>query len=189
MEALSSRFIKGSGEFLAQTYSEKALFYLETNAEFALKKREEELAKLKSEVQILIDNCQSVASTCLSDPGIWWHLEQHPGLCYDQNSDILERPVRFAIGRLAPILLQYEIIDMGYAARFRFEYDPKGCLLPYYTGPLQLPGTLKDTIRQYAKLHAKALKMTEKLGRLATEAKKTQVDISWSGIQPSKVSR
>lgn len=115
MEALRQQFMKASAVFIAQWYIVTAKHYICKDSQNTLRLGRDELSSMKIKLKALTDDAERIANEFLSDHSSWWHLGSScedgyasPYVQYGNKCpDIIDKPIRKALGILAVILEEY----------------------------------------------------------------------------------
>lgn len=198
MDDMRLQFIRNTTAFIAEWYEENAKIYVTTNSNITLNLGKERLGEMKLKVNELAKNASKIASEVLANPKIWWHLEPHNGQeflsPYSQYGysfpDILDKPIRRALGRLGSILEEY-----GYGVKTKpthagipqsvwIEYTtdstyPKPTAQPYYPLRLEWSQDMQDTVKQYNELYKQGIGLFREIENLQHQKKVKQSTDLW----------
>lgn len=199
MEELRQQFTKETIKFAAKWYQETATFYVTKYSEITLNLNKEKIAAMKAKVNELTKNAEKNVKNTLSDPTVWWHQtprKHDSSALYEQLGneqvgnkfpDIVDKPVRNALGELGTVLEQfgYKITTKGALSgaypEFWFEY-PQGTTAaprPYFPHLLEWSEEMKNTIQKYNNLFKKAVELYNEVEKLKEEKKKRQAKKLW----------
>src|SRR5689334_18971347 len=115
LEQIAQEFITATAEFFRSWYWEEAQDQVKRKPDLTKKLGVEQLSKMKAEVKALQDDAPNIASEFLNEDSPWWHRTRKEHMYYGFNGnrppDMLDTPLRLALGKLAPILEKYGYIS------------------------------------------------------------------------------
>lgn len=194
MEELRLQFINETTVFAAKWYEKTAKDYVTKNHKITLSIGDEKLSKMKAKVRELSKNADKIVAAALSDSNIWWHqkprlhdyISQYEQLV-DKFPEILDKPVRRALGELGIILEQFGYdVSTGINSKTHFgEYwyecaaGPGSSLHPYFPHILLWSEEMQNTIRTYNKLFREAIIIFSEMKKLQDKKKNLQAGDLW----------
>ncbi len=199
MEELRQQFTNDTARFAAKWYQETAAFYVTKYSIITLSLNKEKIVAMKAKVNELARNADKIVKNALSDPNIWWHQapRKHDSFSlYEQLGneqvgnrfpDVVDKPVRHALGELGPILEQfgYNVTTKGAFGgsypEFWFEYPegPGSAARPYFPHLLNWSEEMKNTLQKYDGLFKKAVELFNDVEKLKEEKKKREARKLW----------
>jgi hypothetical protein len=199
MAAIADRFVHRAAEFLRGWYVAESANQVKNASEITFTIAKEDLAKLKREVESLADNALDVVRTEFNKASVWWHIDELAGESKDtsglsnpyatyaahQLPNILEKPLRYAMGRLAPLLEARGYLrapDRSSQLLWRQHGTyPSG--VPYYPYPLVAPPEpLYVIVKSYTEALQRAKAIISQLDALKREKAQSQAKDLWDSI-------
>jgi hypothetical protein len=198
MDNLRLRFADDTMRFAAEWFEEKALEYVTKKPEITMKLDKEQLTQMKRQVSVLSRNAGVIVRKALSDPAAWWHMNPHvnePVAAYEQLGndkvgnkfpEVLDKPVRRALGELGNILEQYGYgVTTGVQAsaylEFWFERDCQtGAIRPFFPHLFEWSQEMQDTIMEYYGVYKRAIVLFEEITLLKEEKKRQEAAALWN---------
>jgi hypothetical protein len=199
MEAVRQQFIKSSIVFIAQWYNATAKYYVCTDSQNTLKLGKDKLSFMKIKLKDLTDNAEKIANDFLSDHSLWWHLAPkiEDGYsaryvqCGNKCPDIIDNPIRKALGKLGVILEEY-----GYGVTTKgggsdnnssvwnnknispYPINP----VPYYPNSFDWSKDMKDIMRRYNEIYKQAYDAFSAIKRLQQSKLDKQATDLWDSV-------
>jgi hypothetical protein len=196
MEDFKGEFIKETIGFASEWYKKTAKEYVAKYTEVILSMKEEKIARMKAQVNELIENSEKTVRTELEKPALWWH--QRPRLhdsisqylqVDDKYPEILDRAVRHVLGRLGLILeeFKFNVSASGNPGSYReFWFDKprsdESISVPYYPHLLKWSEKMQNTIREYNAQYTAAIALFDEIQNLREEKKRQQAMNRWDSI-------
>ena len=193
MEQLRCKFVEKTIRFASEWYKRTAKEYVTKCASVTLGMKEEKIARMKSQVNELVQNAEKTVKSEFENPALWWHL--NPSLhdwvdkylqVADKYPEILDRAVRHVLGRLGFILEEYNfnVYASAKAGSYReFWFDkPLGdgtVSVPSYPHLLKWSDEMQVTIQDYSVKYVKALGLFSELQGLKEEKKRNEALALW----------
>ena len=198
LEELRLQFVKDTIIFVAGWYETTSKQYATTNSQITLNLGKERLTEMKKKVNELVKDSGRIVSEILSEPSIWWDLTPHDSgeilSPYEQYGnrfpDILDKPVRRALGRLGAVLEEF-----GYGVKTRLAYPgtPEPAWAEYPTGPayskpvaspyyphfVVWSEAMQNTIKQYNELYKQGIRLFHEIASLQDQKKAKQANDLW----------
>lgn len=198
MEEIKLQFIADVIRFAAKWYDEKASEYATKKAEVTLKLGTEKLALMKAQVSELSRNASKIVNENLADPEFWWHkapLVNASPSAYEQLGndqvgnkfpEVLDKPVRRALGELGNVLEQfgYGVTTGALRASYpEFWFENKNGT-GYYTRPFfphlyEWSSEMQYTISKYDGVYKKAIVLFNEIVMLKEEKKRQEAKALW----------
>jgi len=196
LEAIKQQFIKDSSAFIGNWYEETAKSHVISEAANTLKIGKEKLSEMKAKVRDLKANSEKIATETLSNPSLWWHLNpENKQLIlnsYEQYGtnkipQILDKPLRMALGRLGAILEEYGFnvtmkpshntsrISWLDISTYLYSQPP----VPYYPLGFDCNNEMLVTLKSYDKIFKKAFSAYHEIERIQEEKQKLQASDLW----------
>jgi predicted DNA binding CopG/RHH family protein len=197
MEQLRVQFVSDTAKFAAKWFSETAQLYVTKKPEVTLNMSKERLAEMKQKVLTLAGNADALITNALSGKGLWWHQEPRKEdsiYQYQQVStrfpEILDKPIRRALGELGVILEQYNYgVTVGvYAKESYMEYwyerqeDTESFAppRPYYPHLLVWSNEMQQTMAQYDAIYKQAFNVFLEIQKLKEDKKRRRASDLWN---------
>ncbi len=195
MEQLRQQFTHETVKFAAEWYKETAKQYVTKKSEITLRLSNEKLVQMKAKVSNLAQSAEKTVKNALSDPNIWWHQtpRAHEYTSqYEQLGDkfpqIIDIPIRRALGELAPILEQF-----GYGVTtnsafkgspypeywFESQDNPQSKAHLYFPHLLVWSEAMQEAMQRYDVLFKSAIKLFSQIENLKEEKKRRQASQLW----------
>jgi len=196
MEELKCKFIKETVIFAKEWYKKTTKDYISKYPEVTLSMKEEKMARMKNHVTELVRDTENFVRDELEKPTLWWHqrprlhdsIEQYQQVA-DKYPEILDRAVRYALGRLGLILEEYgfnvaTIGNRGSFVEFWFDhpFGADSASVPYYPHLLKWSEEMQDIIHEYNAQYLKAIVIFDKFQSLKDEKKRQQAMNRWDSI-------
>ena len=201
MERLRLQFVNDTTRFAAEWFEEKAREYATKKPEITINLGKEQLAQMKAQVSNLAKNANRIVLDALGHPEFWWHLTPHvnaPAAAYEKLGndkvgnkfpEVLDKPVRRALGELGNILEQFGYGVTTGALRgsypeFWFECleDSASKVRPYFPHLLEWSEEMQNTIMKYDGQYKKAIVLFEEITMLKEEKKRQEAAALWNSI-------
>ena len=198
MEQLRLQFVNDTTRFATEWFEEKAREYATKKPEITISLGNEQLAKMKAQVSNLAKNADRIVSDALRRPEFWWHLTPHvnaPVAAYEHLGndkvgnkfpEVLDKPVRRALGELGNILEQFGYGVTTGALRasypeFWFECteDSGSSVRPYFPHLFEWSEEMQYIIVKYDGLYKNAIVLFEEITMLKEEKKKQEAKALW----------
>jgi hypothetical protein len=196
MEDFKGEFIKETIGFASEWYKKTAKEYVAKYTEVILSMKEEKIARMKAQVNELIESAEKTVRAELEKPALWWH--QRPRLhdsisqylqVSDKYPEVLDRAVRHVLGRLGLILEEYRYAvttsgNTGSYLEFWFDkpHGDDSVVVPYYPHLLKWSGEMQDTIHKYNELYTEAMSLYMKIQKLKDRKKQQQAISRWDAV-------
>jgi hypothetical protein len=182
--------------FAADWYGKTAKKYITKFPETTLSLSEEKIATMKTKVNELVRETEKTVKTELGDPKLWWHQQPDFQTAIDQYiqvadkyPEIIDRPVRHALGSLGVILeeFNFHVTANGNAGSFQeFWFDhPVGneyATKPYYPHLLKWSNEMEETLGYYDSKFVEALALFKEVHELKEEKKRQKALTRWDSI-------
>ncbi|HSH77330.1 MAG TPA: hypothetical protein VLA19_02220 [Herpetosiphonaceae bacterium] len=191
MKEVQHEFVAAATEFLASWYWSETESTVKRDPELSRRLGVAKLSQLKAEVKGLQDNAAMIAAEFLDQDDLWWHRHRGEHMYYyyhgNRPPDILDKPLRLAAGRLAPILETYgylkPTISNQQTSVWREwdrsgNYHPAGAR-PYYPYGLGWPKPMAEMVKQYSELQQQGQTQESELKRLENEKDQNEVQDLW----------
>ena len=189
MEEIRQRFLKQSADFIAKWYEDTINGRVVSDSENTKKLGKEKLAEMKAMLKDLISKADVVAKEFLSDSGTWWHLSPNdqgvfsspyssPYGQYDNRcSDLLDKPIRYALGKVSTILEKFGYkIESNWHRQYSYNPKEQGA---YYTFALDWSKEMQLTIGNYTESYKEAYKKFVELKNLKRQKEQKEADDLW----------
>ena len=155
---------------------------------------------MKAQVSNLAKNADRIVRDALGHPEFWWHLTPHvnaPVAAYEHLGndnvgnkfpEVLDKPVRRALGELGNILEQfgYGVTTgsfRGSYGEFWFEsIEDSDSVRPYFPHLFEWSEEMQGTIMKYDVLYKEAIALFEEITMLKEEKKKQEAAALWNSI-------
>ena len=196
MEELKWKFIKETVIFAREWYKKTIKEYISKYPEVTLNMKEAKMVLMKNQVNELVRETETIVRDKLEKPILWWHqrprlhdsIEQYLQVA-DKYPEILDRAVRYALGRLGLILEEYAYnvaasSNKGSFLEFWFDH-PLGAdsaSVPYYPHLLKWSEEMQEIVHEYNAMYLKAIAVFEKVQILKDEKKRQQAMNRWDTI-------
>jgi len=195
MEQLRQQFTHETVKFAAEWYKETAKQYVTKKSEITLTISKEKLAQMKAKVNTLAQNAEKAVKTALADPNIWWHQtprKHEYNSQYEQLGDkfpqVIDKPVRRALGELGSILEQF-----GYGVTtnsafkgspypeywFESQDDLQSQARFYFPHLLVWSEAMQEAMQRYDVLFKHAIRLFSQIENLKEEKKRRQARQLW----------
>jgi len=196
MEELKCKFIKETVIFAREWYKKTIKEYISKYPEVTLNMKEAKMVLMKNQVNELVRETENIVRDKLEKPVLWWHqqprlhdsIEQYLQVA-DKYPEILDRAVRYALGRLGLILEEYGYnvaASSNKGSFFEFWFDhPLGAdsaSVPYYPHLLKWSEEMQEIVHEYNAMYLKAIAVFEKVQSLKDEKKRQQAMNRWDSI-------
>ncbi len=195
MELVRQQFIQASAFFMARWFPAQARFQIESNAERTLSLEDNQLKELKEKVSALSNDAPDIAQRFLSDSKLWWHIEESENHYYDYNGnrppDLIDKPVRLALGTLASVLEEYGYLKAQTSSRGDLdswrEWDKSGNYKlaggrPYYPQAVDWSPEMKGAMASYDQKMKDAMRIRKGIKELESEKKKAEASKRWDSL-------
>lgn len=195
MEEIKNRFINQTISFTSDWYKKTVNQYVTKYPEVTLNMKEEQIAKMKNQVNTLVNNTENIVRKELDNPALWWHLKPHLHdsinqylQVADKYPEIINQAVRHILGQLGTILEEHKFHvtasgNTGSYQEFWFE-QPIGSpqTVPCYPHLLEWSKEMQSTLKEYNALFTQAMEQYREIQRLKDEKKKQQAMTRWNSI-------
>ncbi len=196
MEELKFKFINQTVIFAKEWNKKTIKDYISKYPEVTLSMNEAKIARMKNQVTELVQDTERNVRDSLDKPTLWWHqrprlhdsIEQYLQVA-DKYPEILDRAVRYALGRLGLILEEhgYNVSASGNRGSFlEFWFDhpfgPDSATVPYYPHLLKWSEEMEVTIQEYNTKYLEAIMLFEKVQNLKDKKKQQQAMNRWDSI-------
>jgi len=202
LESIRKEFVPLAAKFAADWWASTAKSEVERDA-VTEKLTDEQLSKLKGDVQDLCTVAQRHVEEFFADSKAWWHLQSPlvgspvaPSYFYfldgSRGPDQIIKPLRFVLGKIAPILEKYGYLardsrlSKGRGSGWR-EYDstgnhhlPNG--RPYYPSQLEWPKQFTSLIERYSAQMRDANDLLTGIESVRREQKQTAAKKRWDSV-------
>ena len=192
MAELEEQFIRTTSVFAAEWFQKTAKQYIAKYPNIILSLSEEEVSRMKREIDDLTSNAPQKVREVLENPLLWWHIKPSTTSSKDQYlqllgkyPEILDQAIREALGLLGLVLEEFKFHvstrpNMGTFDEFWFA-QPPGCQEPFPSYPHLLTWSqeMQDIIRLYDSNYSKALKKFKEIQLLKDEKKRLEALNRW----------
>lgn len=200
METIRQMFIEASAIFLAHWFNITAKRYVCTDSQNTIRLGRDSLSSMKFELKNLTDNAKRIINEVLSDQSLWWHLDPKGAdgnaspylLCGNKCPEIIDKPIRKALGKLGVILEEY-----GYDVTTRTGGSTRDNLsvwnnknvspypvnpVPYYPDSVDWSREMKDLMRRYNEIFKQAYDAYSSIKRLQQSKLDKQATELWDSV-------
>jgi hypothetical protein len=196
MEELKNEFIKKTISFASEWFKKTTKEYVTQYSEVTLGMKEEKIVQMKTKVNELMQNTEKIVWNELGKPALWWHqrprlndsIEQYLQVA-DKYPEILDRAIRYALGRLGLILEEYRYnvtTNSNKTSYPEFWFDQSrgnnSSSIPFYPHLLQWSQDMQDFIRKYNNQYINAMALFKEIQRLKEEKEQRQALSRWDSI-------
>ena len=198
MEEIRLQFIDDVTRFASDWYEEKAKEYATKKAEVTLSLGKEKLALMKVQVNELVLNASKIVNESLTDPEVWWHKTPHVNAspsAYEQLGndqvgnkfpEVLDKPVRRALGELGNVLEQfgYGVTTGALRASYpEFWFESKDGagyhVRPFFPHLYEWSSEMQYTIAKYDGVYKRAIVLFNEITMLKEEKKRQEAKELW----------
>jgi hypothetical protein len=192
METLAVTFRNAAVPFLASFYEGQAKEIVTRKTEITTSLGKERIATLKQAVNDLQQNAQAIVNEVLASDDLWFHKSNPDNMSHEPSyyfghrpPEILDKGVRLAAGRLAPILEECGYLPTSNSDHGVWrEWDRSGNHHPHNARPcyptfLDWPASMKDAIVPYAELVKECRNISQRVALLQREKQQKQAEDLW----------
>ena len=196
MSELKDQFIKETSRFAIAWYPKTAKQYIAKYPNIMLGLSEEQVTRMKTEIDSLTMDGPKKVREVLDNPVLWWHLNLNTNSSIERYTQLaskypeaLDQAVRQALGPLGLILEEFKFHvstnrNRGTFDEFWFaEAIGRQETVPSYPHLLTWSDDMEDTIRQYNSAYTKAMKIFHEIQLLKDEKKKLQALTRWDNTK------
>ena len=195
MEEFKTEFIKQTIQFASEWYRKTVKEYITKYPEVTLSMSEEKIAIMKTKIAGLVQGSEKIVNGELDNPELWWHqkpylhdsIQQYTQIA-DKYPEILDRAVRYALGRLGTVLEEFSFHvtasgNTGSYQEFWFERPPgTNQTITYYPHLLKWTEGMQDAIKKYNEQFTQAITLYNEIQKLKEQKKKQQAMARWESV-------
>jgi hypothetical protein len=160
-EVIRQHLIRDCSAFLKTWYESKAREYFVKESEKTKELSKERIKEMKDKVMRLGESAEEIVDKIFNDPGFILPFEDGPSAKNQESSIRGEEFVRFALGRIGPVLQEY-----GYLTDIDkwFKVDTaNGGILARYPYIMDLPQNIVNLISEYNSLVTEARELSRQV--------------------------
>jgi hypothetical protein len=201
MEDTCQKFLEETGVFAALWYKQMAIVYITKYPETTISLGKEKLVELKTKINDLSKKSKQIVNTTLCGSKIWWHKDPQLNVSfseYDQLGDqqvgrkypiTIDKYVRAVLGELGVVLEEFNFdvatnpSKSGFQEFWFVDVEENAFhTLPYFPHLLDWSDDMQGTLRVYAELFKKGLKLISQIQELKDEKKRLDIVNIWESI-------
>lgn len=190
MNETSAQFEAAAVEFVAQWYFTQAKAEFEKEGHRSASLPPDKLVELKAEVASIQASAPDIVKGVFNGEAVWFHLSASfamPGLFWgDPYPSIIEKHLRYALGRLATVLEKYGYLGQNKPlSRSKYLWREAGAGdddRPYYPDAIDLTPSLSSMITRYSELFYKGLELGYKITTIRDNFAKTRAAQRWNEV-------
>ena len=197
MEELRLEFIGETARFATDWYKNTIKQYVAKYPEVILNMQEEQVGRMKAEVNTLVERAERLVDEEFSKPALWWHMS--PELYYsidaykqvsDKYPEIVDDAVRRVLGRLGVILEGHGFNvttsrSIGAYPEFWFNLpsdEDSAKSVPCYPHLLKWSQQMQDIIQSYNGKFEVAILLHNEIKILKEKSKKELAKARWDSM-------
>jgi hypothetical protein len=197
MQKKKLQFVNDTSQFVAKWYEDTARQYITKYSDVSLKLSTQRFGDLKAKVRRAVADSKEISERAFSQQGIWWHekpelhtvVTQYDNLgnqqVGDKYSEVIDRPVRVALGELGIILEEF-----GFNVRTTVTYGPhhqeywfqkaeEKITSPYFPHMVEWSKSMKETLQEYNQLYKQALLKLQEIQTTKDEIERKKIIDLW----------
>lgn len=188
METLAAIFRDATSLFLVSFYESYAKGEVKRKADVTTTLGKEKLSILKQKLSDLQNNVRAIIDEFLMLDNLWWHKsrgEKMYGYYGNRPPEVLDKAVRLAAGRLAPLLEEFGYLPTKLSDNGVWrEWDRSGNhhpsnARPYYPQSLDWSPDMKRIVAEYDKARTNCEHITRRILQLQKEKRENQAEDLW----------
>jgi len=191
MESAAASFRESVTSFLVSFYEERTKQEVTLQTDLTGRLGKAKLSELKQELSNLQESASTIVEELIGPDSLWWHKSdevksrEHVYYSHVGNSppEVLNKPVRQAAGKLAPLLEKYGYLPTSGERMWRerdrnTSYTPTSAR-PCYPNFLEWSPQMKARITDYDKLLNEARSLSHRVSSLQRKKREKQATDLW----------